>query len=81
MYTIFFIEVNSDENKKVLYTEKDLIDKVQTIKANIEDYKQQAERAEREGDFGLVAVISLIRIGQSQQITIGGAANSCSLLM
>lgn len=36
-------------------TEKDAIDKIQAIKTKIDNYKQQAERAERDGDFGLVA--------------------------
>lgn len=38
-------------------SEKDVIDKVQTTKENIEKYKLDAERAEREGNFGLVAEI------------------------
>ena len=36
-------------------TEKDVVDEVQAIKARIEHYKQEADRAERDGDFGLVA--------------------------
>lgn len=50
-------------------TEKDLIDKVQSIKANIEDYKYQAERAERDGNFGLVAEIRYGKI-KSEEILL-----------
>jgi len=38
-------------------TEKRLIDGIQKNKANIEDFKYQAERAERAGDYGKVAEI------------------------
>jgi ATP-dependent Clp protease ATP-binding subunit ClpB len=47
-------------------TEKDIVDKVQSIKANIDDFKQQADRAERDGDFGLVAEL---RYGKIQTET------------
>ncbi len=36
-------------------SEKDVVDNIQTIKSNIEDYKLEAERAERDGDYGKVA--------------------------
>ncbi len=45
-------------------SEKDLVDKIQSTKTRIEDFKQQAEKAEREGDFGLVAEL---RYGKIQQ--------------
>ncbi len=38
-------------------SEKQLIDSIQQTKIEIEDLKYQAERAEREGDYGLVAEI------------------------
>ncbi|MBS9766431.1 MAG: ATP-dependent chaperone ClpB [Flavobacteriaceae bacterium] len=38
-------------------SEKELIESVQTTKENIENYKLEAERAEREGDYGKVAEI------------------------
>ncbi|MCF8299144.1 MAG: ATP-dependent chaperone ClpB [Saprospiraceae bacterium] len=48
--------------------EKDLVEKVQTIKANIEELKQQAERAERDGDFGLVAELRYGKIQEKNQL-------------
>ncbi|MGB5323121.1 ATP-dependent chaperone ClpB [Lutimonas sp.] len=38
-------------------SEKEIVDKVQTTKENIEKYKLEAERAERDGNYGLVAEI------------------------
>jgi ATP-dependent Clp protease ATP-binding subunit ClpB len=48
-------------------TEKDLADKVQTIKGKIEAYKLQAERAELDGDFGLVAELRYGKIQQEEK--------------
>jgi len=49
-------------------SEKDLVDKVQSTKAKIEDYKQQAEKAEREGNFGLVAELRYGKIQQEERL-------------
>ena len=49
-------------------TEKELVDKIQTIKANIEELKLQAERAEREGNFGLVAEIRYGKIQEQEKM-------------
>jgi len=38
-------------------SEKEIVDNVQSTKENIEKYKLEAERAERDGDYGLVAEI------------------------
>jgi ATP-dependent Clp protease ATP-binding subunit ClpB len=38
-------------------SEKEVVDKVQVAKENIEKYKLEAERAERDGNYGLVAEI------------------------
>ncbi len=38
-------------------SEKEIVDKVQSTKENIEKYKLEAERAERDGNYGLVAEI------------------------
>lgn len=38
-------------------SEKEIVDKVQSTKENIEKFKLDAERAEREGNYGLVAEI------------------------
>ena len=63
---------NLKESREGLYakwkSEKDLIDKVQSIKAKIEEYKQQAEKAEREGDFGLVAELRYGKIQQEEKL-------------
>ncbi len=52
---------NLKEESKVLRakwsSEKSLIDKIQQAKIEIEDLKYQADKAEREGDYGRVAVI------------------------
>jgi ATP-dependent Clp protease ATP-binding subunit ClpB len=40
-----------------------VVDNVQAIKTEIEDYKYEAERAERDGDYGKVAEI---RYGKSK---------------
>jgi len=60
------------ENREELYakwkTEKDLVDKVQIIKAKIEDYKQQADKAERDGYYGEVAEIRYGKIKKEEEI-------------
>ena len=62
---------NLKENREGIYakwkSEKDLVDKVQQIKANIEEYKQLADKAEREGDFGRVAELRYGKIQQEEQ--------------
>ena len=47
-------------------TEKDLVDNVQKVKSKIDEYKQQAERAERDGDFGLVAELRYGKIRKEE---------------
>jgi len=47
-------------------SEKEMVDNVQNIKQNIENYKLEAERAEREGDYGKVAEI---RYGKIKEAT------------
>ncbi|HOE38687.1 MAG TPA: ATP-dependent chaperone ClpB [Bacteroidales bacterium] len=47
--------------------EKSLIDKIQVEKQNIENYKIQAEQAERSGDYGKVAEFRYGKITESQQ--------------
>jgi len=48
-------------------SEKEVVDNIQTAKANIEDYKLEAERAEREGDYGKVAEIRYGKIKEAQE--------------
>jgi len=62
------------ENREGIYakwkTEKDLVDKAQTIKAQVDNYKQQADRAERDGDFGLVAELRYGKIKESEALLV-----------
>ncbi|WP_456378265.1 ATP-dependent chaperone ClpB [Lutibacter sp.] len=48
-------------------SEKELVDNVQASKIAIEDFKLEAERAEREGDYGKVAEIRYGKIKQEQE--------------
>ncbi len=57
------------EARKTLYAkwsqEKEVVDKLQQSKLDIENLKSQADRAEREGDYGTVAEI---RYGKIQEV-------------
>jgi ATP-dependent Clp protease ATP-binding subunit ClpB len=48
-------------------SEKDVVDNIQNIKTEIEDFKYEAERAEREGDYGKVAEIRYGKIKEAQE--------------
>jgi ATP-dependent Clp protease ATP-binding subunit ClpB len=48
-------------------SEKDVVDNIQGIKTEIEDFKYEAERAEREGDYGKVAEIRYGKIKEAQE--------------
>lgn len=48
--------------------EKEIVEKVQSSKANIESLKQEAERAERNGDYGKVAEIRYGKIKEQEQV-------------
>ena len=47
--------------------EKGAVDSIQTAKSNIEQFKLEAERAEREGDYGKVAEIRYGKIKEAQE--------------
>ena len=47
--------------------EKEVVENVQNTKTEIEEYKLEAERAEREGDFGKVAEIRYGKIKEAQE--------------
>ncbi|MEO5789460.1 MAG: ATP-dependent chaperone ClpB [Gelidibacter sp.] len=47
-------------------SEKEVVDNIQTTKSNIEDFKAEAERAERDGDYGKVAEIRYGKIKEAQ---------------
>ncbi|MEJ2585851.1 MAG: ATP-dependent chaperone ClpB [Robiginitalea sp.] len=46
--------------------EKDVVDSIQKTKQDIEDFKQEAERAERNGDYGKVAELRYGKIKDAQ---------------
>jgi ATP-dependent Clp protease ATP-binding subunit ClpB len=48
-------------------SEKEVVDNIQNIKQEIENYKLAAERAERDGDYGKVAEIRYGKIKEAQQ--------------
>ncbi len=47
--------------------EKEVVDNIQTAKSDIEQFKLEAERAEREGDYGKVAEIRYGKIKEAQE--------------
>ena len=47
--------------------EKDVVDNIQTTKSNIEEFRLEAERAEREGDYGKVAELRYGKIKDEQE--------------
>ena len=61
---------NLKEERNVLFTkwqgEKTLVDEIQAVKNNIEQYKLDAERAEREGNYGKVAELRYGKIKQEE---------------
>jgi len=60
------LSVDRDTLKAKWKTEKELVEKVQNAKAEIENLKMQAERAEREGNYGLVAEIRYGKIKEQE---------------
>ncbi|NMH28884.1 ATP-dependent chaperone ClpB [Flavobacterium silvaticum] len=47
-------------------SEKDVVDNIQNVKTQIEDFKAEAERAERDGDYGKVAELRYGKIKDAQ---------------
>ena len=62
---------NLKEDRESIYakwkSEKEVVDKIQTTKKAIEDFKLEAERAEREGDYGKVAEIRYGKIKAEEE--------------
>ncbi|WP_166964238.1 ATP-dependent chaperone ClpB [Yeosuana marina] len=62
---------NIKEDRNEIYakwkSEKEVVDNIQNIKQNIENYKLEAERAERDGDYGKVAELRYGKIKDSQE--------------
>ncbi len=48
-------------------SEKDVVDNIQNVKTEIEEFKLDAERAERDGDYGRVAELRYGKIKEAQQ--------------
>ena len=62
---------NLKEERNEIFTkwksEKEVVDNIQTVKLEIEDFKLDAERAERDGDYGKVAEIRYGKIKEAQE--------------
>jgi ATP-dependent Clp protease ATP-binding subunit ClpB len=62
---------NLKEERNEIYTqwksEKDVVDQIQNVKQEIEDFKNEAEQAERIGDYGKVAEIRYGKIKEAQE--------------
>ncbi|SHF96178.1 ATP-dependent chaperone ClpB [Flavisolibacter ginsengisoli] len=65
--TLANLNVERDTLKAKWQEEKDLVEKIQNAKAEIERLKQQAEQAEREGDYGKVAEIRYGRVKEQEE--------------
>jgi ATP-dependent Clp protease ATP-binding subunit ClpB len=63
---------NLKEDRNEIYakwkSEKDVVDNIQAVKTEIEDFKYEAERAERDGDYGKVAEIRYGKIKEAQEL-------------
>ncbi len=62
------LAVERDTYKAKWQQEKEIVEKVQNAKAEIEQLKLAAEKAEREGDYGKVAEIRYGKVQQQEQI-------------
>jgi ATP-dependent Clp protease ATP-binding subunit ClpB len=62
------LTVQRDTYKSKWIAEKELVEKVQNAKGAIENLKQQADQAERNGEYGLVAEIRYGKIKQQEEI-------------
>jgi ATP-dependent Clp protease ATP-binding subunit ClpB len=62
------LAVERDTLKAKWEAEKELVEKVQQAKSTVEQLKMEAERAEREGDYGLVAEIRYGKIKEQEKI-------------
>ena len=62
------LSVERDTFKAKWQQEKELVDKVQNAKAEMENLKMSAERAEREGDYGKVAEIRYGKLQDQEKL-------------
>lgn len=62
---------NLKEDRNEIFTkwksEKDVVDNIQNVKQEIDDFKNEAEQAERNGDYGKVAEIRYGKIKEAQE--------------
>jgi ATP-dependent Clp protease ATP-binding subunit ClpB len=65
---ISLLTVQRDTLKAKWMNEKELVDQINQSKNKIEHYKQEAERAEREGDYGKVAEIRYGKVQEEEKI-------------
>lgn len=61
------LSVERDTLKAKWTEEKELVEQIQTSKANIENYKTEAEQAERNGDYGKVAELRYGKIKEEEE--------------
>lgn len=71
---ISLLTVQRDTLKAKWLNEKELVDKINAAKTKIEQYKNEAERAEREGDYGKVAEIRYGKVQEEERIIAGLSA-------
>ncbi|MDI3320438.1 ATP-dependent chaperone ClpB [Pinibacter soli] len=62
------LSVERDTYKAKWKEEKDLVEKVQNAKAEVENLKLAADRAEREGDYGKVAEIRYGKVKEQEKL-------------
>ena len=62
-----FKEERNGINAKWL-SEKSLVDRIQQAKSNIESYKNEADTAERNGDYGKVAELRYGKIKSEEEL-------------
>jgi ATP-dependent Clp protease ATP-binding subunit ClpB len=62
------LSVERDTYKAKWKEEKEVVDKIQNSKEKIENLRQEAERAERDGDFGKVAEIRYGKIKEQETL-------------
>ena len=65
---ISLLSVERDTLKAKWKQEREIVDKIQNAKAEIDDLKIEAERAERDGDFGKVAEIRYGKIKAQEKL-------------
>ena len=63
---ISLLNVERDTIKAKWLEEKEIVDKINHAKTSVESYKQEAEKAEREGDYGKVAELRYGKIKEEE---------------